>query len=184
MAIPTWLWSEGDPIERNDRSESNLSTTPSIVSPRTVPSPSSSPQPARSRSGTRPICEDGDESEPGEESEVGPETEIEGEIDAGTETDCDLERVSNDLEVLANPVRLEIMDTLARSERPLRYSELRAALSIRDNGKLNYHLRTLKDLVVSADGEYRLTARGRELVARVLDEGVAASRSRETSRKR
>lgn len=184
MAIPTWLWSEGDPLERNDRSESNSGTAPSLGSATTVPSPSSSPRPVRSRSGTRSIRKDGAESEPREDSAVGSETEVEGEIGSGTETDRDLERVSNDLEVLANPVRLEILDALARSERPLRYSELRASLSIRDNGKLNYHLRTLEDLVVSADGEYRLTARGRELVARVLDEGVAASRSRETCRKR
>lgn len=160
MAIPTWLWSSEEPDGERRREPAAPVSAAST--------PSSAVHPGRSRSATRERREG--------------TSAIESRARSGSEPDRDLERVSSDLEALANPVRLEILTALARAERPLRYSELRATLSIEDNGKLNYHLRTLEDLVASADGEYRLTDRGRDLVGRVLD--VESAEPRTTSRVR
>ena len=80
--------------------------------------------------------------------------------------ETDVSRAAGEFELLASPVRLEIL--LALAERgPLRYTDLRAATSIDDNGKLNYHLRRLEAFVSSRDEGYELTPRGRQLVERL-----------------
>lgn len=84
--------------------------------------------------------------------------------DSGAEPD--LSRAAAEFELLASPVRLEILLALADRDEPLRYTELRAATSVDDNGKLNYHLRALEPHVSSDDG-YELTASGRRLVDRL-----------------
>ncbi|ELY71385.1 winged helix-turn-helix domain-containing protein [Natrinema versiforme] len=91
---------------------------------------------------------------------------IERDEDNGDGDGLDLEAVSNDLELLSSPVRLEILLTLADRDHPIRYGELREAVSIEDNGQLNYHLRRLESAVTGDDGEYALTARGERLLKR------------------
>jgi len=85
-------------------------------------------------------------------------------------SDTEIAAVSETLEVLSNPIRLEILATLHRRENPVRYADLRAALSIRDNGRLNYHLRQLDGLIARDDGRYALTDRGQRLVQQVTAE--------------
>ena len=107
-------------------------------------------------------------------------TETAGERDPS----ADLSATADEFDLLASPLRLEILLTLADSETPLRYTDLRAATSIEDNGKLNYHLRRLEPYVSGGDGEksdagddgidggdadsdgpgYDLTPRGRRLL--------------------
>ncbi|WP_126662636.1 DUF7347 domain-containing protein [Haloterrigena salifodinae] len=103
------------------------------------------------------------------------------------ETAADLSRTADEFELLASPIRLEILLALADRETPLRYTDLRAATSIDDNGKLNYHLRRLEPYVSGGDGNddengssgnddgarddggagYELTPRGRRLLDRL-----------------
>jgi DNA-binding HxlR family transcriptional regulator len=83
---------------------------------------------------------------------------------------AEIEGVSETLDVLANPIRLEILATLHRRTGDVRYADLRADLSIRDKGRLNYHLRQLDGLVARDDGRYALTDRGRRLVRHVASE--------------
>lgn len=94
----------------------------------------------------------------------GPQTELEG-------LEADVSQLSSEFDLLASPVRLEILLAVADRDRPLRYTDLRAATSIEDNGKLNYHLRRLEGLVANQDdGDergYVLTVRGRRLLERV-----------------
>lgn len=90
--------------------------------------------------------------------------------------DADLDDASETFERLSDPVRLEILTTLYRHSEPIRYADLRASLSIRDNGRLNYHLRQLDDLVERDDGRYALSDRGERLLRQV---GVADLRNSE-----
>lgn len=77
--------------------------------------------------------------------------------------ETDLEAISDDFELLASPVRVEILLALAERDGAVRYSALRDAISIEDNGRLNYHLRRLEGAVDAVDGRYALTARGERL---------------------
>ncbi|ADB59474.1 putative transcriptional regulator [Haloterrigena turkmenica DSM 5511] len=90
-----------------------------------------------------------------------------GEATGDRETAADLSRTADEFELLASPIRLEILSALADRETPLRYTDLRAATSIDDNGKLNYHLRRLEAVVSNRDEGYELTPRGRRLVERL-----------------
>lgn len=81
--------------------------------------------------------------------------------------ETDVSSAADEFELLASPVRLEILLALADGDEPLRYTDLRAATSVDDNGKLNYHLRKLEAYVSNDDGEYVLTRRGRQLLDRV-----------------
>lgn len=85
---------------------------------------------------------------------------------------AEIEGVSETLDVLSNPIRLEILATLHQRPGDVRYADLRAELSIRDKGRLNYHLRQLDGLVARDDGRYTLTDRGRRLVRQVATEDV------------
>ncbi|MEY7850522.1 helix-turn-helix domain-containing protein [Natrarchaeobius sp. A-rgal3] len=201
MAIPTWLWSTNTELERGETSPSGASTaagsrsgsTRSAVTQSTPASPRSPSRPTGSEAA--PVLErerePDHESEPGVEpaseedlenvSERGVEPATEDDLENGSEPD--LERASEEFELLASPIRLEILAALSGCDRPLRYSELRARISIRDNGKLNYHLRTLEELVDGSDDGYALTERGRRLLEGVSiperpPERVSTSRSR------
>ncbi|MWV41379.1 helix-turn-helix domain-containing protein [Natrialba sp. INN-245] len=165
MAIPTWLWPTNTELERGETSppDASASAGSSLGSSRpTSRSPPASPRPPSRTTGpeTTPVIER--EPEPDHESEPGFWCATEDDLENGSEPD--LERASEEFELLASPVRLEILTALADRDRPLRYSELRARLSIRDNGKLNYHLRTLEELVDGSDDGYALTERGRRLL--------------------
>lgn len=86
--------------------------------------------------------------------------------------EADLDDASETFERLSDPVRLEILTTLHRSADPIRYADLRASLSIRDNGRLNYHLRQLDDLIYREDGRYALSDRGERLIRQVAAAGL------------
>lgn len=141
MAIPTWTWSgRADRSERPDRPGR--------------PDRSPSAEPAAEPPSRAPAADENDGSSAGD---GGPEA-----------SPARLSRLSSEFELLSSPVRLAILLSLADRERPLRYTDLREAASIEDNGKLNYHLRRLEGLVDSRDdGDergYVLTARGRRLL--------------------
>lgn len=83
------------------------------------------------------------------------------------ESTATLSQAVDEFDLLANPIRLEILLALSDRDGPVRYTALRAATSIDDNGKLNYHLRRL-EAYVSSDGDgYELTPRGRRLLDRL-----------------
>lgn len=70
---------------------------------------------------------------------------------------------------LANETRIEILRTLARSDDPLSFSEIRDGAGLRQGGQLNYHLDKLVDhFVVKSADEYALSHSGRRVVEAVL----------------
>ncbi|WP_435359627.1 DUF7351 domain-containing protein [Haloarchaeobius sp. DFWS5] len=72
--------------------------------------------------------------------------------------------------VIANETRLSILEALWRAdERPVRFSELRSAVGMRDSAQFNYHLQQLCDqfVVKRADG-YDLRHAGEKVVSAVL----------------
>lgn len=80
-----------------------------------------------------------------------------------------LEPVSDTLAVLSEPNRLEILLVLSDIETPAAYSTLRAATSIEDKGRFNYHLRQLRDYFVADHEEgYLLTETGQAVVEQLL----------------
>jgi citrate synthase len=80
-----------------------------------------------------------------------------------------LEPLSETLDVLSEPNRLELLLALYDSGEPLAYSGLLAASTIDDKGKLNYHLRTLRgSFVADTDDGYALTPAGERLVDAVV----------------
>jgi citrate synthase len=84
-----------------------------------------------------------------------------------------LEAASATFAALADPARLEILFALAEREPPLAYSSLRAATSVRDKGRFNYHLRRLRgEFVADRPEGYALTDAGRSLVHTARREGL------------
>jgi citrate synthase len=80
-----------------------------------------------------------------------------------------LEPVSETLDVLSEPNRLEILLALYDSSAPVAYSALHEATSIADKGRFNYHLRTLRgSFVVQSEAGYALTEAGERLVDAVV----------------
>jgi citrate synthase len=85
-----------------------------------------------------------------------------------------LEPVSETLATLSEPARLEVLLALFDAEDPLAYSALKAATSIEDKGRFNYHLRQLRDYFVrdGPDG-YALTDAGHTVVHTIVtDDGI------------
>ena len=81
-----------------------------------------------------------------------------------------LEPLTQTLDVLSEPNRLELLLALYDSPEPLAYSDLLAASTIDDKGQLNYHLRTLRGpFVADTDAGYRLTDTGERLIDAVLE---------------
>ncbi len=81
-----------------------------------------------------------------------------------------LEPLTQTLDVLSEPNRLELLLALYDSQEPLAYSDLLAASTIDDKGQLNYHLRTLRGpFVADTDAGYRLTDTGERLIDAVLE---------------
>ena len=80
-----------------------------------------------------------------------------------------LEPITETLDVLSEPSRLEILLALYDSDEPMAYSALLDATTIGDKGRFNYHLRTLREYFVSqSDDGYRLTEVGEQLVDAVV----------------
>ncbi|MFC6976218.1 citrate/2-methylcitrate synthase [Halomicroarcula sp. GCM10025709] len=80
-----------------------------------------------------------------------------------------VEPVSETLQTLAEPARLEVLFALAAADGPVAYSTLRERTSIEDNGRFNYHLRQLRGaFVADGDAGYALTAAGERFVETVL----------------
>ncbi|MDS0259485.1 citrate synthase/methylcitrate synthase [Haloarcula sp. S1CR25-12] len=78
--------------------------------------------------------------------------------------------IADRLSTLAEPARLEILLALDEAETPVEYSTLRAATSIDDKGRFNYHLRQLRGtFVANRDGGYALGQSGRRFVDAVVD---------------
>lgn len=72
--------------------------------------------------------------------------------------------------VVASETRLEILEALwEREDRPVRFSELRRAVGMRDSAQFNYHLGKLTDqFVVRTDDGYDLRHAGEAVVRAVL----------------
>ncbi|WP_353635234.1 helix-turn-helix domain-containing protein [Halobacterium sp. NMX12-1] len=84
-------------------------------------------------------------------------------------------------DALSDPTRAAILGALFDASGPLSYSALASAADVPDNGRLNYHLRRLDDLVDHSSAGYSLSARGRALVAGALD-ATEGTRGRENIR--
>lgn len=70
---------------------------------------------------------------------------------------------------LANETRIDILRALARSDGPLRFSEIRESTGLREGGQLNYHLdKLVGHFVVKKEDRYALSHSGRRIVEAVL----------------
>ncbi|WP_436927765.1 winged helix-turn-helix domain-containing protein [Halosimplex amylolyticum] len=75
---------------------------------------------------------------------------------------------------LSDPLRVDILRALAAFHResgpgPIGFADLRKRVDVRDSGRFRYHLNELRDhFVRKADGGYRLTHAGIEIVAAIL----------------
>ncbi|MCU4752921.1 winged helix-turn-helix domain-containing protein [Halobacteria archaeon AArc-curdl1] len=94
-----------------------------------------------------------------------------------------LEDPTDALEVLGNETRIAILRALAEADGPLRFTELRQQVDVRDSGRFNYHLSKLCEYFVreTTDG-YELGHAGTRLIATAdiadskpgVDDSVAA----------
>ncbi|WP_053948097.1 DUF7347 domain-containing protein [Halolamina sediminis] len=82
------------------------------------------------------------------------------------------------LAVLGDETRIAILRTLAEAEEPLAFSELRRRADVRDPGRFNYHLSTLREYFVrEVDGGYALRDAGSRIVAAAGVAGASAAES-------
>ncbi|WP_435155456.1 winged helix-turn-helix domain-containing protein [Haladaptatus sp. DFWS20] len=72
--------------------------------------------------------------------------------------------------VIANETRLSILEALWQApERPVRFSELRKKVGMRDSAQFNYHLQQLADhFVVQTDDGYDFRQAGKKVVSAIL----------------
>ncbi|GAA0225652.1 winged helix-turn-helix domain-containing protein [Haladaptatus pallidirubidus] len=72
--------------------------------------------------------------------------------------------------VIANETRLSILEALWQApERPVRFSELRKEVGLRDSAQFNYHLQQLADhFVVQTDDGYDFRQAGKKVVSAIL----------------
>lgn len=83
---------------------------------------------------------------------------------------------------LANETRMEILEALGEADRPLAFSTLRDAVSIRDSGQFNYHLNQLVDhFIRQTDDGYELRQPGRRVVQAILSGAVTGAPEVEAS---
>lgn len=80
-----------------------------------------------------------------------------------------LEAATSAFDVLSDPTRATILGALYDADGPLSYSAVADAAGVEDNGRLNYHLRELGDLVDRSEAGYALSQHGRRLVDGVRD---------------
>jgi len=74
---------------------------------------------------------------------------------------------------LGNETRMDILRTLAESDTPLSFSELRDRVGMRDSGQFNYHLDTIEGhFVRKRDGQYELRQSGRRVIGAVLSGAI------------
>lgn len=95
-----------------------------------------------------------------------------------TAEDEALGEAADSLGALASEHRVAILRELAAADRPLRFSELRERIGMRDTGRFNYHLGELRGRFVrEVDGGYVLGHAGERvvLVAGDLDPAGAAA---------
>lgn len=75
--------------------------------------------------------------------------------------------------VLGNETRMDILQTLARAESPLTFSELRERVGVSDSGQFNYHLNKLAGhFVEESEAGYGLRGAGRRVIEAVLSGAV------------
>jgi len=71
--------------------------------------------------------------------------------------------------VLANDLRVDILQALGDADDPLTFSELRTTVDVRDSGKFNYHLGKLVGHFVVHDEEgYRLSLAGKGIYGAIV----------------
>lgn len=75
--------------------------------------------------------------------------------------------------VLGNDTRMKILQTLGEADEPLRFSELRDRIGVRDSGRFNYHLDKLTGhFITETDDGYALRPAGTRVVEAVLSRVV------------
>lgn len=80
------------------------------------------------------------------------------------------EAATEALGTLANEHRIAVLRALADADGPLRFSELRERIGMRDTGRFNYHLTELLGRFVrETDGGYELGHAGRRVVVAAAD---------------
>jgi DNA-binding transcriptional ArsR family regulator len=96
-------------------------------------------------------------------------------------TTPDFEATADAFGLLADPVRVEIVDALWQSEEtPVPYSDVRDAVGLRDSGRFNYHLSKLTDrFVEKTEDGYRLRPTGLLVVNAVYAGSYVDAPSRE-----
>lgn len=71
--------------------------------------------------------------------------------------------------LLSDPMRMDILRTVAKSDGSISFSEIRTAVGNPDGGRFNYHVDNLRGhFLERGDDGYRLTQSGREVVRAVL----------------
>jgi hypothetical protein len=86
------------------------------------------------------------------------------------------------LDILKNKTRRKIV-ILVNEQKTMTYTDLMDALKIANTGRLNYHLKILKDVLTkNADGHYLLTEKGK-LVYRLLMEFPGPEKELQTKKK-
>jgi DNA-binding transcriptional ArsR family regulator len=96
-------------------------------------------------------------------------------------TTPDFEATADAFGLLADPVRVEILDALWHSEEtPVPYSDVRDAVGLRDSGRFNYHLSKLTDhFVEKTEDGYRLRPTGLLVVNAIYAGSYVDAPSRE-----
>lgn len=78
--------------------------------------------------------------------------------------------VAEAFDTLADETRLGILRALVRADEPLRFSDLRERVGVRDSGRFDYHLdRLLGGFVERRDERYALTDTARERLSAASD---------------
>lgn len=76
----------------------------------------------------------------------------------------DLADATAAFDALSDPTRATILGALYDAKEPLAHSDLFDATGVEDNGRLNYHLRQLDELLDQGPEGYVLSDRGQQLV--------------------
>lgn len=117
----------------------------------------------RADDGTAVESENPEESAPSERVTVS-----DPDVDADPDAVADPETVTDTFTLLSDETRVRIVLALdeAPDDRPLRFSELRSAVGVRDGGRFNYHLdRLCGRLVEKTDDGYALSREGERVAA-------------------
>ena len=98
--------------------------------------------------------------------------------DRGDESSAeDLAQATETFDAFSNSTRAAILGTVFDADGPIAYTELANAVDVEDNGRLNYHLRSLEDFLQHSEDGYTLTTSSYELVEDMLENDTVSTSS-------